>query len=120
VLDRRLFPYTSTEANPGATRSRTSTSYLPRLALRYDTSEGERTSEGFAAGLTNAGDLRDFALGEQYPCWYDPENHRSVVVKRDLGPMWVGLLVLPLVLALGALLLIAWELKDRHGRQGAG
>jgi hypothetical protein len=110
VLDRRLFPQTSVTANPGATRSRTSTRYMPRLALRYATSGGERISEGFATGLVNAGDLSDYALGQQYPCWYDPDDERRVVVRRDLGPLWVGLLVLPLALALGAGVVIAWEL----------
>ena len=117
VLDRRLLPQTSTVANPGATRSRTTTTYLPRLALRYETAEGERISEGFAVGLVNAGDLRNFALGQQYPCWYDPENEREVVVKRSLNPLWIGLLVLPVVLGLGALVVISWEVRD--GRRDA-
>jgi len=110
VLDRRLFPQTSATASPGTTRSRTSTSYIPRLALRYATGGGERISEGFAMGLVNAGDLRDYALGQQYPCWYDPDYDRRVVVRRELGPLWVGLLLLPFALALGAFGVISWEL----------
>jgi hypothetical protein len=112
VLDRRLFPQTSTVASRGSGRSRTSTSWAPHLALRYDTNEGERISEGFAAGLTNAGDLRDFAFGQDYACWYDPEAPRRVVVRRNLGPAWFGLMMLPMLFALGALVVIFVELRE--------
>jgi hypothetical protein len=112
VLDRRIFPETVTVADPGATRSRTTTSYEPRLALRYVASGAERISEGFAVGLMSTGDLHKFALGRQYPCWYDPTDQRQVVVIRHLSPLWVGLLLLPMVLAVGAVVAISWELHD--------
>ncbi len=111
VLDRRLFPQESYSANPGPTQSRTTTSWLPQLALRYTTGKGERISEGFATGMVNEGDLRDYALGRQYPCWYDPNNERRVVVRRDINPLGVGLLLMPFVLALGALIIILRGLR---------
>jgi hypothetical protein len=113
VLDRRLFPHETIRANPGTTRSRTEITYFPMLALRYAADGQERISEGFATGMVNEGDLRDFRLGGQYPCWYDSENHRRIVVKRSLNPVWVGLLVSPLLVGLGALIVIIRELRHR-------
>ena len=68
----------------------------------------------------NAGDLRDYALGQQYPCWYDPDNDRRVVVRRNLGPAWFGLLAFPFALALGALVILSWEMRGRRRDVGDG
>jgi hypothetical protein len=105
VLDRREFLRTTPRAS-STLRSRTTTSHEPRLALRYETPAGERVSEGFSSGPVGYGAIREFALGETYPCWYDPGNDRQVVVRRSLGLLLLGLCFFPLAIGAGALFVL--------------
>jgi hypothetical protein len=118
VLDRRLFMQTSADTGSG-TRSRTRTSYSPRLALRYATRSGERVSEGFGTGMVSYGAIRDFALGGQCACWYDPENDRRVVVRRGISLPFLGLAMMPFAVAFASLFGL-WRALGGKGPAGGG
>lgn len=82
----------------------------PEFALRYFVDGREMLSTGYDTGssLRVGGgkaqlerEFRDWTVGKQVPCWYDPQEPADVVLKRGFGgaylfsllplfPFWVG------------------------------
>jgi hypothetical protein len=81
----------------------------PEFALRYTVDGRERLSTGYDTGssLRRGGkaqlekEFREWTVGAQIPCWYDPRDPADVVVKRGFGgaylfallpliPFWIG------------------------------
>jgi hypothetical protein len=94
-------------------RPRPSASYKPVFAVRYPVDGGETFSSGYAspsainfnsAAGTEAVFAR-FAPGTTHPCWYDPQDPKTVLLARGPGGAYLfALLPLP-VLAIGLMLL---------------
>lgn len=79
----------------GATsQTRTSDVSKPEFALRYRVEGREMLSTGYDTGssLRMGGgkaqlekEFREWTVGAQVPCWYDPHDPTDVVVKRGFG-----------------------------------
>jgi hypothetical protein len=112
VLDTRM--RVGTEASRVA-RGRnvpatTTTSYQPLLALRYVADGRPTISTGYGTGsrLSIGGAARaereyaGWTIGEQVPCWFDPEDTGRVVVVRGFGGAYFFALLPLALLAYGA------------------
>lgn len=82
----------------------------PEFAVRYQVDGRERLSTGYDTGssLRVGGgkaqlekEFREWAIGAQVPCWYDPADPDAIVLKRGFGgaylfallplfPFWMG------------------------------
>lgn len=91
-----------------------STVSKPEFALRYAVDGREMFSTGYDTGssLRVGGgqaqlekEFREWTVGSQVPCWYDPDDPTDVVLKRGFGgaylfallplfPFWMGLAIL--------------------------
>lgn len=86
----------------------------PEFALRYAAEGHELLSTGYDTGssLRVGGgkaqlekEFREWTVGKQVPCWYDPQEPTDVVIKRGFGgaylfallplfPFWIGWMML--------------------------
>jgi len=98
IVGRRVATQTvssSTRLSSGATsQSRASEIRKPEFALRYTVGDREMLSTGYDTGssLRVGGgkaqlekEFREWTVGAQVPCWYDPGDPMDVVVKRGFG-----------------------------------
>jgi hypothetical protein len=101
------------EGSAGPGERRAEPSYAPLFAVRYRVGDVETYSSGYATPSalnfsTRAATqaiFQRFASGTTHPCWYDPEDPRTVLLVRGPGGAYVfALLPLP-VLALGIFLM---------------
>jgi hypothetical protein len=99
----------STVASGGLRRTRTTTtrSFQPLLALRYDADGKELISTGFDTGsfLRVGGraraesDLTSWPIEATVPCWYNPTDQHDVVVRNGFGGAYLfALFPLPIAL----------------------
>ena len=82
-------------------------SYKPIFAVRYPVDGVETFSAGYTTASAfnfntraSAGSVFDrFAIGTTHPCWYDPQDPRTVVLVRGPGGAYVfALLPIPILL----------------------
>lgn len=98
IIGRRVETQTvssSQRLSSGTTsQSRTSDVHKPEFALRYKVDGREMLSTGYDTGsaLRVGGgkaqlekEFREWTVGAQVPCWYDPHDPTDVVVKRGFG-----------------------------------
>jgi hypothetical protein len=94
-------------------RGRTSTTWSPHLAVRFDRDGRPAFGAGFdspsrvrVGGRAALGEALDaFEVGSIHPCWYDPEDPARIVVRRGPGAAYF-FAVLPLgLLAVGLAML---------------
>ena len=112
-------------------RSRSSSqepSYKPVFAVRYPVDGVEMFSTGYTTGSAfnfntraSAGSVFDrFATGTTHPCWYDPQDPRTVLLTRGPGGAYVfALLPIP-VLLIGLSMLKGSRRRKRDAVPGAG
>ena len=101
------------ESEQRAGSPRATPSYQPLFAVRYAVDGVATYSAGYASpsalNFNSTAAARSifarFALGSSHPCWYDPQDPKTVLLVRGPGGAYVfALLPLP-VLALGLFLL---------------
>ena len=98
IIGRRVETQTvsSSQRLGSGTTSQTRTSDVskPEFALRYKVEGREMLSTGYDTGssLRVGGgkaqlekEFREWTVGAQVPCWYDPRDPTDVVVKRGFG-----------------------------------
>ena len=96
IVDVRLDSSTTTSTTrttSGASRTSTSTSYAPLLAVEYSVDGQTRYGSGFDTGsrLRVGGlgraveEAARWPVGNTVPCWYDPAHAEDVVVIRGFG-----------------------------------
>lgn len=109
VLDQRIRLETSRSTSSSGSNT-TTTHERPWIAARYATPAGEVVSTGFAASFASASkhDLRDFPIGETFPCWFDPERPEDFALLRKPGLF--GILGMLLMTAVAAALIVAGRL----------
>lgn len=116
VLDKRL----------GESDGEDGKTYRPEIRIRYEV--GGQTFETWtydATGTYSSGRkakqhiLQNYAVGQQYPCWYDPANPAKAVLVR--GWTWwafVALLIPLAALGFGALVVKhAWQTRGQSPEQ---
>lgn len=101
---------TSTASRNATSQSRDVDVAKPEFALRYKVDGRDMLSTGYDTGssLRVGGgraqlekEFREWVIGAQVPCWYDPADPADVVVKRGFGgayifalfplfPFWMG------------------------------
>ena len=98
------------ELNAFENRSRSRSqeqSYAPLFAVRYPVDGVETFSTGYTTGSAlnfnsraSTGSVFDrFVVGTTHPCWYDPQDTRTVVLARGPGGAYVfALLPIPVLL----------------------
>jgi hypothetical protein len=100
-------------ASGSGTSSGTSESFSPEFALRYTLNGAPFYSTGYDTGSSlrlggrarREREMKEWTVGAQVPCWYDPADPRDVVVHRGFGGAYfLALLPLP-VFWLGLVLL---------------
>jgi len=71
------------------------------MGVRYNVNNQEVVSQGYTTGSRSTNidffDLTspdDFIVGKVYPCWYNPNCPRQVILKRGFGLMHIGTLIL--------------------------
>lgn len=105
ILDRREVIKVDSTSEPGR-RRRTSTTRTPEFALKYQVGDHEVISSGFDTGsslhiggqVMGKTEMDEWVYGKSIPCWYDPSNPGSVVVRRGFGGAYIfGLLPLPIL-----------------------
>ncbi len=88
-----------------SSETRTSDVRKPEFAVRYKVEGREVLSTGYDTGSslrTGGGqaqlekEFREWTVGAQVPCWYDPQQPTDVVVKRGFGGAYLFAL-LPLM-----------------------
>lgn len=95
ILGRRIVTQTvtsSSKPSAGADRPDPET-YNPEFALRYKVNGRPMLSTGYDTGsslrfggrVRREQEMRDWIVGAEIPCWYDPENPADVVVRRGFG-----------------------------------
>lgn len=106
VLDRLLDARTSSSSSSTTSRSRTSTVYQPRLAVRYAQDGETRLAQGFGTdsrlsiGRAVSADalLETYAIGATVPCAIDSRDPRRAYVERGPGGAYIfALIPLPLL-----------------------
>jgi hypothetical protein len=100
--------------------------YRPEFTIRYSASGSERETTAFDPSrmfLTDEDECRrvldEFSVGQEYPCWYDPQDPATAVIRR--GYSWYAWL-LPLLpasfIAVGAggliYLFFTWGKSAEH------
>lgn len=82
-------------------------SYAPVFAVRYPVDGVEVYSSGYTTGSALNFNSRDgagsvferFAIGTDHPCWYDPQEPKTVVLARGPGGAYIfALLPIPVLL----------------------
>jgi hypothetical protein len=99
VLDRRLV-----EHHPSG--KAINSTYRPEFSIRYTVAGREYQTWAYKAVKTSSGlrwpeehALKSFTVGQEYPCWYDPDDPSQVVVVLGYSWFtWVVLLVFLVVL----------------------
>ncbi|MBI1349169.1 DUF3592 domain-containing protein [bacterium] len=100
ILDRREVIKTETRKEPGK-RRQTSTTRTPEFALKYQAGEHEIISSGFDTGTSlhiggqviGKAAMEEWVAGKTIPCWYDPADPGSVVVRRGFGGAYIFFLI---------------------------
>ncbi len=99
--------------------------YKPHISIRYSVNGQEFEATTFGAN-DNWGHARSeaqyilarFAVGQKYPCWYDPNDPANVVLAR--GYTWreyeIGVIPLALMIVTGLGMYACW-LRLRAGRR---
>ena len=106
IVGRRVVTQSvdTTLRRDNATQTRQQDVSKPEFALRYTVDGRTMLSTGYDTGssLRRGGgkaqlekEFREWTVGAQVPCWYDPHNPADVVVKRGFGGAYV-FAVLPL------------------------
>jgi hypothetical protein len=105
ITDSRLREQeTSSTGSLSRTRTTSSRTYQPLLALRYLAAGDEVVSTGFQTGshLRVGGraraesNLAGWPVGETVPCWFNPADRGDVVVRNGFGGAYLfALLPLP-------------------------
>jgi hypothetical protein len=99
ITDSRLREEQNTSSRPvetgfvRRTRTTTSRSYQPLLALRYQAGATEMTSTGFQTGshlrvggrAAAESNLAGWPINSTVPCWYNPADPSDVVVRNGFG-----------------------------------
>lgn len=124
IIGRRVETQTvSSSQRPGSgttSQSRTSDVSKPEFALRYKVEGREMLSTGYDTGssLRVGGgraqlekEFREWTVGAQVRCWYDPRDPTDVVVKRGFGGAYLFAL-----LPLFPLLIGWWILSGSFSR----
>jgi hypothetical protein len=87
------------------TSSGTSETFSPEFALRYTVDGAPLYSSGYDTGSSlrfggraqREREMKEWTVGTQVPCWYDPADPRDVVVRRGFGGAYFfALLPLPI------------------------
>ena len=119
------------EVDAFQSRSRSSDqeqSYKPVFAVRYPVDGVEMFSTGYTTASAfnfntraSAGSVFErFAIGTTHPCWYDPQDPRTVVLVRGPGGAYVfALLPIP-VLLIGLSMLKGSRRRKRDAVPGVG
>jgi len=103
-------------------------SYKPVFAVRYPVDGVETFSTGYTTASAfnfntraSTGSVFDrFATGTTHPCWYDPQDTRTVVLARGPGGAYIfALLPIP-VLLIGMSVLRGSRRRKRNAIPGAG
>lgn len=91
VLDKRLVEFPGRKAND---------TYRPELLIRYTVAGREYRVWAYDAvhastGLRGPNEriLKEFTVGQEYPCWYDPADPSEVVLVRGYSWLSYGLLL---------------------------
>ena len=101
-------------------------SYKPLFAVRYPVDGEETFSTGYTTGSAlsfntraDTGSVFDrSAIGTTHPCWYDPQDPRTVLLVRGPGGGYVfALLPIP-VLAIGLSMLMGLRRGKRDAATG--
>lgn len=107
IVGRRVVTQSvdTTLRRDNATQSRQQDVSKPEFALRYTVDGRTMLSTGYDTGssLRQGGgkaqlvkEFREWTVGAQIPCWYDPNDPAHVVIKRGFGGAYVFAL-LPLI-----------------------
>jgi len=97
-------------AFPGTGKSSNASTYEPVVAVRYEASGVETYAAAYppssAVSRGRVGPsqrtLERFAVGSVHPCWYDPDDVRTVLVERGPGAAYFFALLPLMALAYGA------------------
>jgi hypothetical protein len=103
-------------------------SYKPMFAVRYPVDGVETFSTGYTTASAfnfntraSAGSVFDrFAIGTTHPCWYDPQDTRTVVLARGPGGAYIFALMPIPILLIGLSMLKASRRRKRDAVPGAG
>ncbi|CAN5714854.1 hypothetical protein BH11VER1_BH11VER1_26660 [soil metagenome] len=95
IVGRRVVSQsvTSSSKSSAGTARTTSETYSPEFALRYKVNGRPILSTGYDTGSSlrfggrarREQEMRDWIVGTEIPCWYDPDNPTDVVVHRGFG-----------------------------------
>ena len=112
VLDRRASLEVS-NTQPSSARDQRDPamdlSYRPMVAATYEARGGAMVTSG-NAGLRSMSDLDELAIGDEVPCWIDPDHPERFVLRRGVDATWLALVTGSLALALlGG---VAWSLRS--------
>ncbi len=103
ILDRRFYLKSSTSTS-SSSRSSSRIYQVPIVCARYQTTSGQVVAAGLAHQIQSLHILRDYRLGAEVTCWYDPDQPKKFVLVRGVSVLFV---VGTLISAAGSLLL-AW------------
>lgn len=124
IIGRRvqIQSVTSQDRSTSRATSRQTDVAKPEFALRYKVDGRDMLSTGYDTGsfLRVGGghaqlekEFREWTIGAQVPCWFDPDDPTDVVLKRGPGGAYVFAL-LPLL----PFLIGCWILRRAFGREG--
>jgi hypothetical protein len=120
IIGRRVVSQTVTDSRPRGSgggsgyATRSSEVSKPEFALRYTADGREMLSTGYDTGSSLrvgggkaqlAKEFREWTVGAQVPCWYDPRDPRDVVVKRGFGGAYLFALLPLIPFAMGVMIL---------------
>ena len=102
-------------------------SYKPLFAVRYPVDGVETFSAGYATSSALSFNTRAdtgsvfarFAIGTTHPCWYDPQDPRTVLLVRGPGGAYFFALLPMPVLAIGLSMLMGLRRRKSDAAAGA-
>ncbi len=103
ILDRRFFLATATSSTASKT-STTTIHRVPIVSVAYRSTGKEVIATGFANQPVSPQIFRDFKLGAEVTCWFDPANPSEFVLIRGVSI----LMVLGTLMASGGALVLGW------------
>ncbi len=77
---------------------------------------GTATRLGFGSKRRASGDLGAFRVGSSHPCWYDPEDVKTVLLDRSPGGAYI-FSIIPLMTLLYAGIML-WSVPKKPARSG--
>ena len=92
----------------------------PELMYKVDAAGAHYFAFGFdnmRGRLSSMSDAEPWQVGKTYPCWYDPANPETAILKREVRPKFYAAAAIPAFMLLVTVGMLRAELREKRKRE---